>query len=62
MLIGFGYAVDPMKMKSDSEPGMMATKKDGVFARNKHIIIRRNYTLEGLEHTVEAHANGQDGG
>ena len=49
MLIGFGYAVDPMKMKSDSEPGMMATKKDGVFARNKHIIIRRNYTREGLE-------------
>ena len=49
MLIGFGYTVDPMKMKSDSDPGMMSAKKDDVFARNKHIIIRRNYTREGLE-------------
>ena len=49
MLTAFGYQVDPMRVKSDSESGMTAAKKDGVFARNKHILIRRNYAREGLE-------------
>ena len=49
MLLAFGYQVDPMKVRSDSESGMTAAKKDGVFARNKHIIIRRNYARKGLE-------------
>ena len=49
MLVAFGYAVDPMKVKSDSDSGMTAAKKDGVFARNKHILIWKNYAREGLE-------------
>ena len=38
----------PTKLFMDNQSAIWLTEKMGAFARNKHIMIRRNYTLEGV--------------
>ena len=39
-------------MGTDSSSGISLTDKDGVFARNKHMIIRKNYAREAVEDKI----------
>jgi hypothetical protein len=49
MLKDFGHEMKtPTKLFMDNKSAIWLTEKMGAFARNKHIMIRRNYTLEGV--------------
>ena len=44
----------PTRLFMDNESAILLADKDGSFARNKHVMIRRNYTREGIqEHIVK---------
>ena len=50
MLEAFGHKMlTPTKLYMDNESAILMAEKDGSFARNKHVMIRRNYTREGSE-------------
>jgi hypothetical protein len=52
-LRGFGYrSEDAFKVGTDSSSGISLTDKDGVFARNKHILIRKNYAREAVDEKI----------
>ena len=53
MLQDLGHEMKtPTKLYIDNDSAIWLTDKMGSFARNKHIIIRRNYTLEGIQEKV----------
>ena len=53
ILEGFGKKMEtPTALFMDNESAILLTKKDGHFLKNKHVMIRRNYTREGIEMKV----------
>jgi hypothetical protein len=53
MLLDLGYEMKtPTKLYMDNKSAIWLTENMGSFARNKHIMIRRNYTLEGIADKV----------
>jgi hypothetical protein len=53
MLEAFGHKMlTPTKLYMDNESAILMAEKDGSFARNKHVMIRRNYTREGIRDKI----------
>jgi len=53
MLEGFGKKMEtPTPLFMDNESAILLSKKDGHFLKNKHVMIRRNYTREGIEQRI----------
>ena len=55
MLKHLGHEMkNPTRLFMDNESAILLADKNGPFARNKHVIIRRNCTREGIqEHIVK---------
>ena len=50
---GFGKKMEaPTALFMDNESAILLAKKDGHFLKNKHVMIRRNYTRECIEMKV----------
>ena len=53
MLQDLGHVMKtPTKLYMDNDSAIWLTDKMGSFARNKHIVIRRNYTLEEIQEKI----------
>ena len=53
MLEAFGHKMlTPTKLFMDNESAILMAEKDGSFARNKHVLIRRNYTREEIKDKI----------
>ena len=53
MLEAFGHKMlTPTELYMDNESAILMAEKDGSFARNQHVLIRRNYTREGVKDKI----------
>ena len=53
MLKGVGFEMKVLtKLYMDDESAILLTEKNGSFAKNKHVMIRRNYTREAIQERI----------
>jgi hypothetical protein len=53
MLEAFGHTMlTPTRLYMDNDSAILMAEKDGSFARNKHVLIRKNYTREGIRDKI----------